>query len=54
MFLPADLLGAVDHDLFNQFIYRRGVKLLQIGIPVGKLKETPYIGNLSGLLFNRE
>lgn len=52
MFLPADLLRAVDHDFFNQFIYRRGVKLLQIGIPVGKLKETPYIGNLSGFIFN--
>ena len=42
MLLPADLLRAVDHDLFNQFIYCRGIKLLQIGIPVGKLKETFY------------
>lgn len=52
MFLPADLLWAVDHNLFNQLIYRSGVQLLQIGIPVGKLEETPHIGNLSGFIFN--
>ena len=52
MFLPADFLRAVDHDFFNQLIYRSCVQLLQIRIPVSKLEETPHIGNLSGFIFN--
>lgn len=47
MLLPANLLRAVNHNSVNQFIHSGSVKLLQIRIPVGKLEETPYIGDLS-------
>ena len=52
MLFPADFLRAVNYDSVNQFIYRRSVKLLQIGISIGKLKEAPHIGDLSRLILN--
>ena len=44
--------GLLNDNPVNQFIYRRGVKLLLIGTPVGKLAETPHIGNLSRLILS--
>lgn len=52
MLLTANLLRAVDHNLFNQFIFCSGSKFLQVGIPVSKLKKTPYIGYLPSFIFN--
>lgn len=37
MLFSTDFLWAVNYDFLNQFIYCGGVKLLQIGIFVGKL-----------------
>lgn len=52
MFLSANLLRVVNYDFLNQFIYCGGVKLLQIGIFIGKLQETSHIGNLPGFILN--